>query len=287
MLAAGTVIFLLVAAIVLYLPLRKQPRKSTRSVRVARRWIVMGGVVLPVLVLVPLFLASVRTLRTLMLHDGGGGLTIHVTGHQWWWDIRYEDPAGVVVAANEIHIPAGRRVRLELRTADVIHSLWVPNLHGKTDLVPGRTNVTWIEATEAGVFRAQCAEYCGTQHALMALPVVAETPAAFDAWLARERLPAGAPVSAAAIQGASRFVSAGCGTCHAIRGTNAGGTRGPDLTHFASRRTLAAGTLDNTPRHVTRWLSDPQAVKPGNRMPRTSLSAVQLGSIVSYLGTLH
>lgn len=287
MLAVGTVIYLLVAVIVLFLLFRRNQAQASRdNTRLAKRWIILGGIVLPTIVLVPLFVASARTLKTLM-HATAGDLTVHVTGHQYWWEIRYKRAGDDIVAANEIHIPTGQRVRLELTTADVIHSLWIPNLQGKTDLVPGQRNVMWIDASRAGISRAQCAEYCGTQHALMALPVVAESPAAFDAWTARERLPASSPANTAASAGASAFISVGCGTCHTIRGTAAGGTRGPDLTHLGSRSTLAAGTLDNTSANLTRWLSDPQAIKPGNKMPRVPLSPQQLSSIVDYLRTLH
>ncbi len=199
MLAAGAVTYLAVAALVLYLLLRRRPAEASAARsesnrdatdRRTKRWILLGGVALPVVVLAPLFVTSVRTLSALM-HDTRSDLTIHVTGRQWWWQVRYKgaDGASDVLATNEIHIPAGRRVRIELATADVIHSLWIPNLHGKRDLVPGRTNVMWIEADRPGTSRAQCAEYCGLQHARMALPVIAEEQAAFDAWLARERLP--------------------------------------------------------------------------------------------------
>jgi cytochrome c oxidase subunit II len=311
MFAAGTVIYLVVAALVLYLLLRRQKSEDSKpgtvdagesasrsgpqaspphhaSTRLAKRWILLGGVALPVVVLAPLFLASVRTLSALM-HDTESALTVRVTGHQWWWEIRYKGAGAAedVLAANEIHIPAARRVRVEVITADVIHSLWIPNLSGKTDLVPGRTNVMWIEATRPGTSRAQCAEYCGAQHAWMALPVVAESQAAFDDWLARERRPAQVPVNADARIGASVFLSAGCGSCHTIRGTAAGGTAGPDLTHVAGRRTLAAGTLANTRANLARWIADPQAVKPGNKMPRVALSPEQLDPIVTYLRTLH
>ncbi len=291
MLAAGCAVFLLVVALLAYVAFRRKARDSTataETVRSAKRWIIAGGVVLPVVVLVPLFIASVSTLQSLM-HDDGDYMTIHVTGRQWWWQVRYKGTAiaGDVIAANEIHVPAGRRVRVEVATADVIHSLWIPNLQGKTDLVPGRVNVMWIEANRPGVSRAQCAEYCGTQHARMALPVVAEPQAAFDAWLARERLPASPPADPAARMGSAVFISAGCGTCHTIRGSTAGGTRGPDLTHFASRRTIAAGTLSNTRANLTAWLADPQAVKPGNKMPRVPLTSQQVSATVSYLETLR
>jgi cytochrome c oxidase subunit 2 len=294
MLAIGVVIYLVVVVLVLYLLVRRQGSDARAAgvsgapTRVAKRWVLLGGIALPVVVLAPLFVASVRTLSALM-HETESDLTVHVTGHQWWWQVAYEgaNKTNDVLAANEIHIPVGRRVRIELVTADVIHSLWIPNLHGKTDLVPGRTNVMWIEATRPGISRAQCAEYCGTQHAHMALPVVAETQADFDDWLARERLPALLPLDSVAREGAGVFMSAGCWSCHAIRGTAAAGTRGPDLTHMASRRTIAAGTLTNTRANLGRWITDPQAIKPGNKMPRAPLTSDQLTAVVAYLGTLR
>lgn len=311
MLAIGALIYLVVVALVVYLFLRRQTgdahaggptsaddnaaNAATRvspahasPTRLAKRWILLGGLVLPVVVLVPLFVASVRTLSALM-HETGDDLIIHVTGHQWWWQIRYKgaDTTGDILAANEIHIPVGRKVRIELAAADVIHSLWIPNLHGKTDLVPGRTNVMWIEASRPGTSRAQCAEYCGTQHAHMALPVVADSQAVFDDWLARERLPAQVAADSTAHAGAQVFMSAGCGTCHTIRGTAAAGMIGPDLTHIAGRRTVGAGTLPNTPANLARWIADPQAIKPGNKMPRFPLTSQQLTDVVAYLGTLR
>jgi cytochrome c oxidase subunit 2 len=288
MLAIGAVIYLVVAAPVLYLLLRRQTSDAPDRTSVAKRWILLGGVALPIIVLVPLFVASVRTLSALM-HETAEDLTVHVTGHQWWWQIRYNgaDTTGDFLTANELHIPVGRRVRIELAAADVIHSLWIPNLHGKTDLVPGRTNVMWIEASRPGISRAQCAEYCGIQHAHMALPVVAESQSEFDDWLARERLPAPAPLDSTARAGALVFMSAGCGPCHTIRGTAAGGVLGPDLTHIGGRRTIAAGTLANTPANLSRWIADPQAIKPGNKMPRIPLTSQQLTDVVAYLGTLR
>lgn len=288
MLAMGAAIYLIVVALVLHVVLRGRSGESDGSATRARRWILIGGIILPAVVLVPLFVASVRTLSSLM-HDKRNDLTIHVTGRQWWWQIRYKGVGNTadILAANEIHVPVGRRVRIELATADVIHSLWIPNLHGKADLVPGRTNVMWIEASRAGISRGQCAEYCGTQHALMSLPVVADSQAAFDAWLARERLPAQVPVDSAASVGQSVFMSKGCWACHAIRGTAAAGMSGPDLTHLASRRTIAAGTLTNTPANLARWIANPQGIKPANKMPRVPLSSQQLSAIVGYLGTLR
>ncbi|HZZ88555.1 MAG TPA: cytochrome c oxidase subunit II [Caulobacteraceae bacterium] len=214
-------------------------------------------------------------------------LTVQVTGHQWWWEVRYpgERPADAFTTANEIHIPVGRPVLVELRGADVIHSFWIPTLAGKTDTIPGRVNLTWLQADRAGVFRGQCTEYCGAQHAHMAAFVVADPPAAFETWRQRQLAPASAPADAVATDGAAVF-QAHCSACHAVRGTLSDGVVGPDLTHVMSRQTLAAGALPNTGAGLAGWISDPQALKPGAKMPATNLSGPELNAVVAYVETL-
>jgi cytochrome c oxidase subunit 2 len=213
-------------------------------------------------------------------------LTIQVTGRQWWWDVRYLDAAGrsQFETANEIHIPVGQPVKIELFGGDVIHSFWVPALTGKTDTIPGRENLSWLQADHAGVFRGQCTEYCGVQHANMAVYVIAEDPATFETWRQAQIQPANfspAPLAT----GEALFVSK-CGDCHSIEGSPAHGLKGPDLTHLMSRRTLAAGVLNNTVDSLSGWISDPQTLKPGARMPATDLSGPQLHAVVAYLETL-
>lgn len=212
-------------------------------------------------------------------------LTVQVTAHQWWWEVRYPDAAGgrTFTTANEIHIPAGQPVRVELLSPDVIHSFWVPRLAGKMDVIPGVRNVTWMQAAAPGRYRGQCAEYCGLQHARMAFEVVADAPADFAAWRARQLSPPAPAAEAAA--GAAVF-EARCAACHTIAGTPAGGIVGPDLSHLAGRATLAAGLMPNDARHLAAWIADPQAVKPGVLMPRTGLSAGQLAEVVAYLQSL-
>jgi cytochrome c oxidase subunit II len=190
-------------------------------------------------------------------------------------------------SANEIHIPVGRPVRIQLRSSDVIHSFWAPALQGKLDLVPGQVNTTWIQADSAGVYRGACAEYCGLQHTRMQFRVVALAPPEFDAWREAQEKPAAPPTDPAAKAGQAVFMSSGCSFCHAIRGTEARATAGPDLTHLASRRTLAAGTLPNTTCHLAGWIGNPQAIKPGNLMPRIPLSPEELRSLLAYLATLR
>lgn len=216
-------------------------------------------------------------------------VTISVTGHQWWWALRYDadSPDDVVVAANEMHVPLRRTVQLHLTSSDVIHSIWAPNLTGKRDLIPGHVTTLAFSVDRPGVYRAPCAEFCGVQHALMALIVVAEPEDAFQTWLARQRTPAGPPGSPAALRGEQVFMHGQCPLCHRIAGTAAGGQVAPDLTHLASRRTLAAGTLPNTRGHLAGWIVDPQRVKPGVKMPMTDVAPADLQALLDYLQGLR
>jgi cytochrome c oxidase subunit 2 len=215
-------------------------------------------------------------------------VTIDVVGHQWWWEVQYVDqnPSQTVIGANEIHIPVGRPVIIRARSADVIHSFWVPSLHGKRDLIPGYQTAFWIQADREGVFRGQCAEFCGHQHARMALVVVAEREPAFDAWLTAQRQPAQQPSDEEQRKGEEVFMSAACVMCHTVTGTPAGGKAGPDLTHVGSRWTIAAGTLPNTRGHLAGWVLDAQSVKPGSRMPPVPLRGEDLQPLLAYLQNL-
>ena len=206
-------------------------------------------------------------------------VTIEITGRQWWWQVRYlsADPAKQFDTANEIHIPAGEPIRLKLVGGDVIHSFWVPQLAGKMDAIPGQINETWIEASTPGTWTGQCTEYCGVQHAKMLLKVVADTPAGFAAWQAHQL----APVTGQAV------FEKNCGTCHAVRGTGADGTEGPDLSHLMTRRTLASASLPNDPATLARWIADPQSLKPGNRMPKVALDDSQRRAVLAYLESLN
>jgi cytochrome c oxidase subunit 2 len=215
-------------------------------------------------------------------------LTIEIAGHQWWWSARYlgDDPSRVLTTANEIHVPVGRPVRVKLIGADVIHSFWVPALTGKTDTIPGQTNMTWIEADRPGRYMGQCTEYCGQQHAHMAFIVVAEPESDFDNWQRAQLLPAKAPEMPDTIRGEKSF-EFHCGACHTVRGTAAGGTVAPDLTHLMSRQTLAAGAIPNTVGNLAGWIANPQAVKPGTLMPTLYLAGSELSDIDAYLKTLN
>jgi cytochrome c oxidase subunit 2 len=216
-------------------------------------------------------------------------ITIEVTGHEWWWEVRYlgAGPAGdSFTTANEIHIPVGAPVKVWLKGADVIHAFWIPALTGKTETIPGRTNLTWLQADRAGVYRGQCAQYCGLQHAHMAVYVIAEPPAVFDTWR-RAQMADTPPAVSPEISAGQAVFQARCAECHAVRGTSAAGAKGPDLTHLMSRQTLAAGAVLNTTGGLSGWIANPQALKPGAKMPATYLSGPQLVELRAYLEALR
>jgi cytochrome c oxidase subunit II len=245
--------------------------------------------VLSTIALIGLLFASVLTGRALGSLSMPDPLTVQITGYQWWWSIDYQnpDPSLNVTTANELHLPVGRPVAITLKAADVIHSFWVPSLHGKTDLVPGRDNVMWLRADKPGIFRGQCAEYCGVQHAHMALTVIAEAPNDFEGWLSTQRQLARDPVSAEQARGRQIVEQGPCALCHTVRGTTAAARTAPDLTHFATRSTIGAGTVPNTRGYLAGWIADPQHIKPGNRMPPTGLASDDLQAVIAYLETLR
>lgn len=215
-------------------------------------------------------------------------LRIKVTANQWWWNVEYQGdtPSGGIVTANELHLPVGRPAVIELHANDVIHSFWVPNLSGKTDLIPGKVNYMPVKPTRTGTFRGQCAEFCGLEHAKMAFDVTVETPAAFTAWWDRQLKAAAPPATPEQLAGQQVFQGKACVMCHRIQGTDAGATVGPDLTHLKSRAHIAAGTLPNSRGDLAAWIADPQGVKPGTTMPRVPLSSEELNNLVAYLETL-
>ena len=242
-----------------------------------------------VLILLAFLAASVWTGRETSRLQTSTAITIALTGHQWWWEVEYEDalPARRVVTANELHIPTIRPVVLKVTSRDVIHSFWAPNLQGKRDLIPGYTTAIWLAADKPGVFHGRCAEFCGLQHAHMALNIVAEPEQEFEQWLQRVRQPARRPENMVEQHGQDVFMAARCAGCHTIRGTSAHGSVAPDLTHLATRGTLGAGTLPNTPAHLGEWVRNPQASKPGNQMPANPLPSDELSALLAYLGSLQ
>jgi cytochrome c oxidase subunit 2 len=249
--------------------------------------VVVSAVAATVFIIILFTAASFFTTRALGV-AGSDDLTIKVRGLQWWWGLEYfgSDPDRHFETANEIHIPVGRNVRLQLEGLDVIHSFWVPSLAGKQDLIPGRPNELTIRAERAGVYRGQCAEFCGMQHAHMAFLVVAEEQAAFDAWARRQRENAAASSEAEIAAGQQVFLSRPCAACHAVRGTPADGKTGPDLTHVGGRKYIAAGLFETTRGSLAAWIADPQTLKPGNNMPMVPLSADELRSVSAYLASL-
>jgi cytochrome c oxidase subunit II len=288
----AAIIFVLVVAALLWSALRRRrddeaadPRRTDRSMSTA---VLLAAAVTTVILFVFLVL-DLSVGRALTSNPGDGALQVRVTGHQWWWEVQYRDslPQNWATTANEIHVPVGRPVVFELRAADVIHSLWPPNLNGKRDLIPGDENSLWFQAESAGVYRAQCAEFCGHQHARMGLLIVAESEDSFGAWLSRQRDTAMTPTDSIAARGQKVFLASSCVMCHTIAGTPAGSRIGPDLTHLASRRTLAAGTLPNTRGNLAGWIINPQAIKPGVLMPPNRLDPDDLQALLTYLGTLE
>jgi cytochrome c oxidase subunit 2 len=234
----------------------------------ARRLVVIGGVVIPVVVLTGLLTYGLSAMPGLLPSARRADVYIHVTGYQYWWRVRYlREGQPAVELANELHFPAGKRIELRLESHDVIHSFWIPSLGGKVDMIPGRTNRLVLEPVTPGLYRGTCAEYCGASHAWMSFYAVVEDAARFDAWLAAQASDAITPTTHAAANGAQQFLANGCGACHAIRGTAANGVIGPDLTHVGSRHSLAAGVLPNTALALRRWISRTADVKPEVHMP--------------------
>jgi len=264
-------------------------RRRAGSVR-SRLWIVGGGLVFPGVVLAALFVWTLPMTPAWKPVPPPGALVVAVTGQLWWWDVRYRDPAtgAEIRTANEIRIPVGRPVYLALDSADVIHSFWVPQLAGKLDMIPGRLQHLLLSAERPGTYRGQCAEYCGEQHARMALHVVALPPAEFEAWLAAQARPAAAPATARQEAGRQVFLANRCDACHAVRGVGADSRLGPDLTHLGSRLHVAAGTLPNTAEGRREWIAHVQRLKSGARMPSYDrLEGEQLEVLAEWLGSLR
>jgi cytochrome c oxidase subunit 2 len=274
------VVFVLVLAAVLRGRGTRAP--SQTDSRGARGLMLFGGAVVPFVVLVALFVLILRTLpSTAQPTPGSASLRIDVIGHEWFWEVRY--PQQHVVTANEIHIPAGRPVEVHVSTNDVIHSLWVPGLNRKMDTIPARDNRLLIDARHPGVYRGQCAEFCGLEHAKMGLLVFVDTRDHFRRWLAEQEKPAATTSG----RGFEVFNEYGCSGCHTIRGTQAQGRLGPDLTHLASRTTLAAASIPNRRGDLGAWILDPQHVKPGNKMPGIDFNGPDLKALLDYLETLR
>lgn len=244
------------------------------------------GVGFTAVVLVVLFGLNIGTMRSNnQVSAGPQGLVIDVIGHQWWWEVQYQEQG--FETANEVRIPVGQPVTLRLVTKDVIHSLWVPELSGKLDLLPNQVNELTLVADKAGEYWGECAEFCGTQHAKMQLMIIVQTEREFATWLEQQQTVPARPETELALEGQQIFLGSACVYCHSIAGTNASGDLGPDLTHLGSRRTLGAGILENTTGNLAGWIVDAQAIKPGNKMPPMDLSGEELQAILAYLETLE
>lgn len=290
----AAVIFIAVVALTAYAVLARRDRAARLG---HSALVITAGIVFPVVTLTALLIVTLLITRDSGAHADDEPLRIEVVGAMWWWRVRYvshdaghdakRGDAVDVETANEIRVPIGRPVELALRSNDVLHSFWVPGLAGKLDLIPGRVNTLRLQASQAGVFRGQCAEFCGAQHAKMAFHVVALEPDQFDAWLASQRRPAQAPTDSHALLGRSLFLQH-CSACHAIRGTSANGRTGPDLTHVGGRDWLAAGLLPNNQGTLAAWIASSDHLKPGNGMPSFDVfTGTELRALAAYLHGLR
>jgi cytochrome c oxidase subunit II len=296
MFALGTAIYLLVLVLLFAAILRRRRATSDTPPDSAggdtgRSWPIWGGILLPLVVIGITFGHSIFTLAAVESPQEHDYLKVRVVARRWWWEVHY--PAQGVTTANEIHLPVGQPVQVQLESADVIHSFWIPELHGKMDLIPTRINHITIQADEAGLYRGECAEFCGLQHAHMGFMVVAESEEEFNNWLAAQQQPAPVPGDALAAAGQQVFISANCIFCHSVKGLEdkpidrSAVDLGPDLTHLASRQTIAAGSLTQNRGNLAGWIVDAQHVKPGSLMPNQYLNSQDLQALIAYLESLH
>jgi cytochrome c oxidase subunit II len=288
MFAVSVAVIVVVGCLIAFavLPRRRRRRRDDpdTSPRWAMRAVLFGGVIFPFVVLSTLWILTLRDMAALSEPATPARLRIQVVGYQWWWKVRY--PQQGIVTANDIHIPTGQPVSIQLTTRDVNHSFWVPQLTSKTDLIAGKVNEMWVQADQPGVYRGQCAEYCGLQHANMIFYVVAQTPADFRAWVQHERAGPPTPATSDLLHGQQVFLSQPCVSCHTVRGTPADGTLGPDLSDFGSRLSIGAGAVPNNPGNLGGWIVDSQTIKPGNKMPPIQLPAQDLQDLLDWLESL-
>lgn len=294
-LALTAAIFVFVTSLLTYALIKFRKRDgddSSEPVQVyGSNQIETSWTVIPLLLVLMLFLTSARViLGTQRVTKPASAVDVQVIGHQFWWEYRY--PKLGIITANEIHVPVSDPKQptpsfLEMSSVDVIHSFWIPRLAGKMDLVPNQVNIMWFDPEKTGLYLGQCAQYCGTQHAKMLLRVYVDSPADFAAWVAAEQKPAAAPADAAAAEGKAVFEANACVNCHRVQGTPSKGAFGPDLTHLASRDTIAAGAILNTPENLKKWIADPNELKPGALMPAMRLNDHDLDAVTKYMTTLR
>ena len=292
-LAVATAIFATVFSLLVYAIVQFRREKNDDGTEPPQVYgsyeVELAWTIVPVLIVIALFLATARVIASVQYPPRPpGALDVVVVGHQYWWEYQY--PGFGVVTANELHVPVSDPADptptfLTLLSADTDHSFWVPRLAGKTDLIPNHPNSMWIEPRETGLYLGQCAQYCGTQHAKMLLRVYVDSREDFERWIEAQRRPA--QPNDAVDRGRQVFESTACVNCHAVKGTNADGRFGPDLTHFMSRDTIASGAARNTPENLRLWLRDPDAIKPGSLMPAMKLSEQDVNAVAEYLGSLH
>lgn len=284
-------VIIIIACLLIVALARRRPHADPHALGKERggvTWVYIGTAISTVALLITLFYTLV-TLYAVASPSSVPGLTITVTAYDWWWKVDYADDAQAsrhFSTANEIHIPIGVPVRIELKSVDVIHAFWVPRLAGKTQAIPGQTNTQWIQADLPGVYRGQCSQFCGAQHAHMAFEVVAQTPEEFEQWRAEQVRPAAPPTGESGHTGQKLFMER-CAGCHTVRGSDAAGLFAPDLTHVGSRRQIAAGTLDNTPENMLDWIQNAQKIKPDSRMPSFALTTQEADALSAYLATLR
>lgn len=282
--AFGAAVFVVVSLLFFYAIFRKRRPTGASAPPDATRFVVIGGVVIPAIILLIAFAATMWT--TIRIVDAEPDvLTIEAVGHQFWWEIDY--PEQGIRIANEIHIPVGQPVNILVSPMDVIHSFWVPQLSGKIDMIPGKTNTITLQADEPGEYRGICAEFCGLSHAHMQFLVIAQLPNEFAAWVERQQQVPEPPTTDILVRGQQLFLGSACVYCHAVAGTTAASEFGPDLTHFGSRRTIAAGILENNRGNLLAWIVDPQTIKPGNKMPGIDMSSEDLQALATYLESLE
>jgi cytochrome c oxidase subunit II len=286
MFAISVIVCVIVFGMLMYAVFRRRPEAPSgqEDKTDGTTLVLVGGAIVPGVILLAVFGFVLYVMQVTASPLRPAALTIEVIGHRWWFEIHYPDSH--IVTANEMHVPVGQPVTLELTSADVIHSFWVPQIQQKTDMIPGRINTTWFEVSKAGTYTGECAEFCGIEHAEMDFQVIAEPPARFRQWLAQQEKPAPQPRTALQLQGEQVFLGSACVYCHTIMGTNASGRIGPDLTHLAGRQMIGAGLLPNTIGNLAGWIADSQTIKPGNAMPPMALDSKDMQAILAYLESL-